>query len=303
MQERQDQPRPVAPASEWGDARHPFVPSGDVHVATDGRRLLICATCGKLKIGQTHTPRGERAPSPERPPRPEREPRVAIEPHEFNEGLEVALDKRGYRLRLCRPPCGAPANAPQHRGYGAHKRGYVPKSQRAPVAPPVPVPTWEAHLLAHAIDVALDLPTSGLSWRVRTRLILVRQALAEDFPGLVVGEKPIDSIMQTAAEIIDLPSRTRTRRAPEAPPPSTVPNPIRATRKLRRGIRNDRVRALFDRATAQGWLGRTLGSGHIEMRGPDGARLVISETSNGMGRGWDNARAQAKRLGIDTAGL
>lgn len=65
---------------------------------------------------------------------------------------------------------------------------------------------------------------------------------------------------------------------------------------LRRSIRNDKMRSLFDQAIAAGWAARRDGRGHIRLSPPDGGPfLSMSGTSNGLGRSVQNAEATFKR--------
>ena len=98
------------------------------------------------------------------------------------------------------------------------------------------------------------------------------------------------------------------KQQPSRPARGTGAAPDHTTRivdrSLRRGIRSDRVRGLFDRATDAGWSAKELGSGHLGLFAPDGrTRLTISMTAKGDGHGWLNVRADAKRAGLDVAGL
>lgn len=232
--------------------------------------------------------------------------RSGKERHPFQPGSEVRIDAAERLRPLCGVSgCGMVANAQRHRGFAPPK---APVKHRRPkvgvMAEPTPVePAWEVHLLAHAIDVALDLPTDKLGWLLRLRLAEARRTLGEDFPGLIAEARSLESAFEGGGgDPVESDSGTR---VPQTRPLSIgfTPNPVRAARKLRRGIRNDRVRALFDRAIEAGWHARATGSGHIALLGPGAEHLSLSTTMTADGHGWGNLRSAARRMGIDVAGL
>ena len=65
---------------------------------------------------------------------------------------------------------------------------------------------------------------------------------------------------------------------------------------LRRSIRNDRMKQVYDQAIAAGWIARLRGSGHIRMTAPNDKRtfLTISVTASGA-RSALNVEAVLKR--------
>jgi hypothetical protein len=70
----------------------------------------------------------------------------------------------------------------------------------------------------------------------------------------------------------------------------------RATPPNRRAFRNDRIRALFDKAVDAGWTHRYGGDGHVQMASPDGkTRMSLSTTASDAARGVQNAEAIWKR--------
>lgn len=67
-------------------------------------------------------------------------------------------------------------------------------------------------------------------------------------------------------------------------------------RALRRSIRNDRQRDLYDQALALGWTARMGGSNHLRLLAPDGTTaMTISCTTSGNGRGVQNNLSILKR--------
>lgn len=89
---------------------------------------------------------------------------------------------------------------------------------------------------------------------------------------------------------------------PEAQAPVQTSARARA-REVTKGIRNDRVRELATRAVAQGWTPRKTGDGHLRLEHAGHPPLVLSMTGTADGRSWRNARAAARRRGLDVAGL
>ena len=68
---------------------------------------------------------------------------------------------------------------------------------------------------------------------------------------------------------------------------------------VKRGIRNDKLRKLFDTAVKQGWTAEVDGAGHVKLTDPRTLeRFQISTTAGGH-RSYLNTRAQAKRAGLD----
>lgn len=64
----------------------------------------------------------------------------------------------------------------------------------------------------------------------------------------------------------------------------------------RRAFRNDRIRALYDRAIEAGWSARMGGDGHVQMYAPDGnGRMSLSISSSDAARSVANAEAVWKR--------
>jgi hypothetical protein len=67
-------------------------------------------------------------------------------------------------------------------------------------------------------------------------------------------------------------------------------------RDLRRAIRNDQMRRVYDRAIEHGWTAERRGSDHLWLTSPDGAaRMTMSTTAVAQGRGVLNNEAVLKR--------
>lgn len=67
-------------------------------------------------------------------------------------------------------------------------------------------------------------------------------------------------------------------------------------RSLRRAFRNDRMRALYDRARDTGWAAVLDGGGHVRMTSPDGKTVMtLSTTAVAKGRSVLNNEAVFKR--------
>ena len=75
-------------------------------------------------------------------------------------------------------------------------------------------------------------------------------------------------------------------------------------RALSHRIADTRARELATRAIAVGWTLRRSGGGHwiLEHAGEQ-QKITLPNRIDGHPRGWQNLRANAKRLGIDVEGL
>jgi hypothetical protein len=125
-----------------------------------------------------------------------------------------------------------------------------------------------------------EVMTTDISWHLRIRLMDVLRAMNDDYPDLIVRQHAADT---------PIPQGVTYRHAVAPLVGSTT-------------FRSDRFRALAQRAAEQGWTVTSTGGGHARVeRG--GFSFIISRTSNGQGRAWKNARALAKRMGVDTEGL
>jgi hypothetical protein len=144
--------------------------------------------------------------------------------------------------------------------------------------------------------VAYDVPSVGdmaslamsiqavmgtdISWSLRIRLMDALRAMHADYPDMIVRVAHTDIPMPTGV----------TYSARTAPMPG-VP-----------AFRSDRFRALAARAIEQGWTATRTSGGHVRIeRG--GFSFIVSATSSGQGRAWKNARALARRMGVDVDGL
>jgi hypothetical protein len=120
-----------------------------------------------------------------------------------------------------------------------------------------------------------------ISWSLRIRLLDVMRAMREDYPDLIVRHATVDDVTAPVA----VTHYARVAAMPGVP-----------------AFRSDRFRALAARAIEQGWTVTTTQGGHARIeRG--GFSFIISKTSNGQGRAWKNAKALARRMGVDTEGL
>jgi hypothetical protein len=221
-------------------------------------------------------------------------------------------DSRGYRRPLCQT-CDQPQNSPRHHGLVAS--GPQPTHRPSPgaraAAAPTPLPPKRANghirtpaaemvVLAVAIDAVLALPSDVVRTSLRVRLESARAAI--DVPVLPTLAPQPDPEPDAEPSGVGGPTvdgsgdqpGPSTRSRPEAPPT--------AARTMVRGIRNDRVRKLVLRAVGDGWTPRRTGSGHVALDKGD-STLILSASATGNARSWQNARAEAKRHGIDVRGL
>jgi hypothetical protein len=122
---------------------------------------------------------------------------------------------------------------------------------------------------------------TDISWHLRIRLLDAMRAMRDDYPDMIVR--------RPTAEDISMPVHANTYARVAAMP--GVP-----------AFRSDRFRALAAKAIEQGWTVTKTSGGHARIeRG--GFAFIVSTTSNGQGRAWKNARALARRMGVDVDGL
>jgi len=320
--------------------RHPYQPGGDVLIRAGGGRMVKCADCDQPKNSPRHrepygavvgAPAAHRAtPTADRPER-----------HGYQPGPTTMVDRAGRRRVLC-AECQLPANAQRHRaqripgqlslvpalapqgqptgadtvppGVGASAapgatapddagRAPQPPAPRVVASPDVArapdrikAPPAELALLAIAVDTVLALPVGSVDTGLWVRLASIRQSL--DVPRLA-SLAPQVTDDDDGLEV--RPSAPGT--APDARPiPRPMTGPAAAT-AIVRGIRSDKVRELVKRACRDGWDARKTGSGHIALTRND-RTVIVSATGSSRGGHWfANVRAEAKRAGIDVAGL
>lgn len=138
------------------------------------------------------------------------------------------------------------------------------------------------------MDQALRVDLAPLT---RTLLLDAQRAVRSELRPTTVRHTPVP-------DLADPPPR----RDPIQPKPVPADQHSAARRKLAAGFRSDKTRALFLRACEQGWQPAITGTGHAKLISPDGKALVLSLTNTG-GRGFGNAKATAKRMGLDVSGL
>ena len=251
---------PAAPAEPIEPAApdtHLFRPGRRVLVASDGRRFARCATCGQTKRFAAH--------------------RQAAR-------LAAGLDPRDPRvIRRESPQAGRAVPPPPDRPTVAKD-----SDPPAPIAIPnvAPLP-WQLHLLDLALETTL-----------RADIAYATRVLALDLQRAVRSELRAPATTRPApvgAPAIDAHKPRRLRVVSDDEPLS--PGSGAQLRRIARGIRSERVRALFLRAVESGWQWRLTGDGHLRVTGPAGLPLVLSTTGD-RGRGYANAKAKAKRLGL-----
>jgi hypothetical protein len=275
---------------------HSYVEGVRVLRGRDGRTYRLCSACGKPANAGRHR-MGEVAV---------KAPTFRQIGHEFVAGPGIGIDTKGARRPLCRD-CGKPANAPYHRRAA---RGLPPlvkavsartRAARAPsdrAAAGVrrgSLPAVELVAVAISIDRALALPADALGWRLRMRLADVRPLLGvPTYPSLAAPDHEPDP---------EAPPDSLTERRPELRPQSLPAADDAKMVGLLRGIQSGKNRELVRRARDQGWAVTMTGSGHIALSKGQSRILVSTTQREGRGRGWANLRADAKRNGIDVAGM
>lgn len=298
--------------------RHAYVEGVHTRTGKDGRVYRLCRVCDDRANAWPH--RGFR-----QKPLTKRE----LAPHHrFDPSQTVVIrDARGHSTPACLA-CGKAKRATEHGGLSnplppVDDAEYVaPTPAPTPIRPatlrslprpakrPAETPTpavrvaksvdrmpAELVLAALTIDRLLALPDDLVDWRLRTRLQGARDLIAIPvFPTLDVRLTP-EVVDETETPPVDNVEVNRT-----AVP--ITPAPAIAIRGILAGIRNDRIRELVKRASADGWTVGKTGSGHVSIaKGKQ--RMILSTTSNDgrMGHGWGNVRATAKRVGLDVTGL
>jgi hypothetical protein len=290
--------------------RHAYVEGVHTRTGSDGRVYRLCRVCDDRANAWPH--RGYR-----QKPLTKRE---RSEHHRFDPSQTVFLDVgRGHKTAACLV-CGKAKRATEHGGITnplppVEDTDYVAptpirrttlraiRSTKVETPPPVrvlkSVERMPAELVqaALALDHLLALPDDLVDWRLRMRLRSARDLMPIPvFPTLDARLTP------EVAETVETPPTDNLAIA-RTPTPVPAANPLVA-RGVLAGIRNDRLRELTKRAVADGWSATMTGSGHLALD-KGGTRLIASTTMGDGRRGhsWGNLRAQAKRAGIDVAGL
>ena len=252
---------------------HPFKPGGLIQLDRRGARNATCRECGLMQRARRHW-------DPERS--------LAAREKQSATRRARGLNGRGARASRARLP--------------APELAIVPAPAAAPVPTPPPrVADWRLSMLRLALDMALEGPS--LSFPLRRALLDARGALRSELHG----------IPATAGAVLELPEpdpvpETHSAALPNGHEPPRAMRPIQSARVQRtaRGFRGDNFRALYLRAVECGWQWEhRRGSGHVALYPPDGRKpVVLSITApSSEARGWMNARADAKRAGLDVTGL
>ena len=267
-----EQPIPTPPAA------HEFAPSGRRVTGPAGRSYAICAVCGRKQIGLVHGP-GRR---------PKQRLRLVEPPTTQAVGRRDASSS-DVDLRPSVDRAGAPAGRATPMG-----RAVNPPTAR-PASPVRPEKAGaEMVALALALDTLLALPPDRVKWSLRLKAIDLRDAIpVAPIPTLQDATEPVEGAPSevTLAALPQLNSRERPSVAGTVGPTAIL-----------RGIKSGRNRELIRRAIAEGWTARKTGGGHIALD-HGSKRLIVSTTSDDRGHGWGNLRAEAKRAGLNVAGL
>jgi hypothetical protein len=146
----------------------------------------------------------------------------------------------------------------------------------------VDTPTEIQALLRSSVAL-LDMPMHDISWALRIRLTDTLRQLRTDYPGVVTP--------------------TRVESVPTPVHYTNTASPVHHVHSRVGGtFRSDKFRELAQLAIADGWVATETGTGHVRLT-KDTRTLILSKTSTGKGRAWQNLKAQAKRAGIDTTTL
>lgn len=197
--------------------------------------------------------------------------------HEFVPGGEAQVS-HGRRYVLC-AECGKARRGAAHQPVDPRSRrmlataGTVARLVPVMAAPPVVREPREVTMLRLAIDAVLD--RSDIGYTARLRLVAARQAL--DLPN-DAAPAPLAAVGAPAS-------------------PTTRPSRKSDLRWVRRSIPG-LYRTIAEAAIDQGFRPERSGNGHV--RFTDGMRAFSLSTTVGEGRGhnFENARAAARRAGV-----
>lgn len=163
----------------------------------------------------------------------------------------------------------------------------TPELVPEPEFTPQPEP-WQFGMLKDAARHVLeDLSPDTIGWRLRFRIMDVLKAFELD---------SVDPPLMRDPVVDEPPPLPRSR-----PAPVVIRSSQRhVNRKLIRSLRDNWL-GLAERALDEGWTVEKAG-GHLKFKGPN-TEFVTIPASPGEGRGYQNARATFKRLGLNVEGL
>jgi hypothetical protein len=264
--------------------RHTYVQGTGMKQGKDGRIYRLCDICNDRANGGLH--RGFR-----QKPLTTRERGAR---HPFQASLSTIIKDGRGTAQAC-VVCGRLRRATEHKltPLAEVPAVVIDRTETDPTKPPRPAriipPPAELTMAALAIDVLLALPPEALEWSLRIRLDDVRKRLkVPPFPTLN-PDAVVDDGPPTEADLARHPRLIRS------------PAPVAIGSAIARGIPDKRRRELIKRAVGDGWDAARTANNHIAL--DKGATRIIVPTTEGYGRGWNNLKAQAKRAGIDVAGL
>lgn len=213
---------------------------------------------------------------------------VAERRHAFVDLGQTRIDAAGRTLRIC-GACGRTRIGTGHRPDV--KLTAVPdpepEASAAEPATPQPLPVapepWPLALLRIACERVLEMDGDDVGWRLRLRVADVRAAM--DYK----GDKPL------------LPEPGEPKRRQERPRPRPVPIAT-PTREVRRWLRQSPFWPIARRALESGWIVERR-SAHVLVLNPAGEGSFTLSTTNYDGRSYQNAKAIARRQGLNVEGL
>lgn len=262
---------------------HPFAPGSEARTIPDrrstrGTRVIpLCATCGKPANAPAHRHDARREAPPGRPER--------------RRAVRVTRD----RLRVTEAPAGM-----------------IP-SAALPPALPAPAFVRRDHLaLALALDAILDAADGGgLHGAAITFAVALRASL--EVPRFRSAPEEPAQAEPEPEEVPPASPRWSNGHAPAVPALAPVEGgrrrdrdpAVARARSAAKGIRSERLRDLAVEAIRQGWAPRKSGGGHLRLERPGYAPVTVSTTANddAMGHHYQNAKAQARRAGVDVSTL
>lgn len=201
--------------------------------------------------------------------------------HEFEPGSEVRLGKDGRQFALCSvqvngETCGLSRRAAPHQPVDPRSKGtvYVPLIEFAPLVPRPYVEPREVKMLRLAAEAVLELP--GIGWTLRQRAQEVRRAC----------DLPVDEAPAPVTPVGAEPSRTTLGSQRSA---------HRWVRKVIKGVYWPIAAAALD----QGFTAQQRGNGHVRFERGVQAFSLSTTVNEGRGRGFENAKAAARRAGVE----
>ena len=231
---------------------------------------------------------------------------ATVAPHAFVDSGRRRVDTVGRSLRVC-AVCDRTLIGRGHRRPDAATDR---QPEQARVAPPDAAPEaedrsprqvaepWQVSMLRLALDQVLALPADSVGWRLRMRAADLAVAL---HVGTFAEDGPIDPQLDPLRpEYVDVDERDSHGAEPSR---EVRPSKRHGAKWLRSRFAACGMWPIIERALDHGWTARREGGGmRVVLLSPNGVDSFRMHAS-GEPRSYENARAAARRAGLDTAGL